>query len=330
MGTRVWWVFPGYKPLRLLRFFWAFIYGRYISGNDDVILIHKVYSQGLYFRLLQHLIRNTRAKIIYDIDDAEWWRQPKEGMDKLMQLSDQIHVGSTCLKSQLSHFQKPVVHLTSSVQPPHHRYAGPSKTFHLGWVGGYNSQEPSPPYSHKHAILTMLLPALSDLPFPIELTLLGPALAHDIEELEDWAARQTNQVVLHLPRITNWGDEAAIDAIISEWDLGIALMIDHPFNHAKSAFKAKQCMNCGVPVIGNRVGDNTLYIQDKRTGYLADHVEAVRQAILDHHALPQARKMTMSQACLEESKCFHISTYAEAFMSAVLTEENTTSMLLTH
>lgn len=316
-GVNVQWIFPGYQPLRVLRAIRGFLYCRFFARSKDIILIHKVYSCGIYFKMIKNIIYHTRATIIYDIDDAEWWRQPTQGMDTLMRLCDQIHVGSTQLINDLNYLQKPIAHLTSCIHPPHHIHHGVNKRFHIGWVGGYNSHELTPEFSHKNAITNLLLPALADLPFAITLTLIGPSREDDIRALQHWAATCSSDINLVIPRILNWSDEAKLDSLISQWDLGIALMIDHPFNRAKSAFKAKQYMNCGVPVIGNRVGDNEAFIIDRHTGYLTETTTEVHNALRHHYQLAKVERHAMHQACLSLSPKFHIDEFVKQFFSSI-------------
>lgn len=316
-GLRVQLVYPGYTLRRIWCALRAYIFGRFIAKPEDVILIHKVYSRGWYFGMLTNLLRHTRAHIIYDIDDAEWHRNAPESMLQLMQLSHCIHVGSTPLQAHLRSLGKPIAHLTSCLHPPHSLCEGTRSPLHIGWIGGYNSHADAPSFAHKFAILEHLLPALNDLPFAIDLTLIGPVLDEDIRELRDWASNCRDQVRLHLPRIADWENESEIDAHIAQWDLGIALMIDHPFNHAKSAFKAKQCMNCGVPVIGNRIGDNELFIHNHKTGYVVEDATAVRQAILHHSGLSQSQRQAMRAACIAQSRTFHMDVYVQKFSAAI-------------
>ena len=41
-------------------------------------------------------------------------------------------------------------------------------------------------------------------------------------------------------------------------------MLNHPFNQAKSAFKAKQYLSCGIPVIASDVGENRKFVLNNK------------------------------------------------------------------
>lgn len=315
--ARVMIVYPGYSPIRLYRFFIAAVYSIFLMQSQDVLLIHKVCSSGLYQGLLRFISRWTRAKIIYDIDDAEWHRQNTKGMTELLPLVDQIHAGSTTL---LKHFQTrgyTTYHLTSCVNPPTCIGQKESNTLHIGWIGGYNSHTDPLPFAHKRALFAYLIPALRAYPSQIQLTLLGVERDQDKQELLDLQKTTLSNVHVNIPHIEDWSNEAKIDRLIAQWDLGIALMVDHPFNHGKSAFKAKQCMNCGVPVIGNAIGDNDHYIVHHKTGYLATNAKEVLDALAHYGQLSINDRMAMRDHCLEQASDFQMDQYIASFLTAL-------------
>ncbi len=66
------------------------------------------------------------------------------------------------------------------------------------------------------------------------------------------------------PRFVRWLRRTAA------WDFGLAPLVAHPFNEAKSALKFLEYAALGVPGIFSRVGEYPQVIEDRRTGLLAD------------------------------------------------------------
>jgi glycosyltransferase involved in cell wall biosynthesis len=309
-------IFPGYSPKKIMKYAWALYQCLFLLGAKDVVLLHKIYSNGLYQRLIVLALRFTNAQTIYDIDDAEWWRSDVKGMHQLIRHSDQLHVGSESLQEYFRCLNKPIYVLTSCVNASSHHAKPNLKTFKMGWIGGYNSQEQTTPFAHKRAILELLLPALSQLSFPIELILLGVERSADRIELQELQKDQYPHVQITTPDVISWEQEENINQLISQWDLGIALMIDHPFNHAKSAFKAKQYMNCGVPVLGNPIGSNDLFITPSVTGYLVHEPADIKAALQNHRNLSLTQRQAMRDHCVLHAKVFQMEIYCHQFLNA--------------
>jgi glycosyltransferase involved in cell wall biosynthesis len=311
-------IYPGYTPKKILKFAWALYQCLFLLCAKDAVLLHKIYSNGIYQRFLMLMLRFTQARIIYDIDDAEWWRSDVNGMHQLIRCCDQLHVGSVSLREYFSYLNKPVYVLTSCVNTSSHLAEPTLETFKMGWIGGYNSQEQATPFAHKRAILEMLLPALSELTFPIELILLGVERSADRLELQELQKDKYPHVQMTILNVTSWEQEEIINQVISQWDLGIALMIDHPFNHAKSAFKAKQYMNCGVPVLGNAIGSNDHFITPGATGYLVNQPADIKAAVQTHRNLSLTQRQAMRDHCILHSKAFQMVTYCRQLLEACI------------
>ena len=310
-------VFPGYSFRRICIMLKACWFLAFQANQKDVVLIHKVYSKRLYARILHWIISQTPAHLIYDIDDAEWERNSPQMMHRLMSKVHTIHVGSHTLKEMLEAKYKSVLLLTSCVNAPKLKRKEFAQTLHLGWIGGYNSSPIPAAFSHKNAILQLVLPALQMIKIPMQLTLLGVERSADRSELDEHIQRFLPHVQLFLPEGIDWNDEAAIDAHIEQWDLGIAIMVDHPFNHAKSAFKAKQYMNCGTPALGNRVGENVVFIQHRSTGFIASSSADIAAEISYYNNLTPDEKKQMRSTCLLHAKNFRMNTYTNALESSI-------------
>jgi glycosyltransferase involved in cell wall biosynthesis len=70
-----------------------------------------------------------------------------------------------------------------------------------------------------------------------------------------------------IPDDIDWQDEIDIYKRIAQFDVGIAPLLNSEMNQSKSAFKLKQCLSCGVPVLASSVGENVHYLNNGINGY---------------------------------------------------------------
>jgi len=89
-------------------------------------------------------------------------------------------------------------------------------------------------------------------------------------EIKTFFQHNTN-ILIQTPFNLNWLDEISVYETIKTIDIGISPLLDNEFNRGKSAFKLKQCMSCGVPVLGTIVGENKRFLTDGMNGYLCDN-----------------------------------------------------------
>lgn len=68
--------------------------------------------------------------------------------------------------------------------------------------------------------------------------------------------------------IIPWTEETEVK-LIQSFDVGVMPLPDDPWSRGKCAFKLIQCMACGIPVVGSRVGANVDLLVDKFPDFLA-------------------------------------------------------------
>src|SRR5690606_1249031 len=115
----------------------------------------------------------------------------------------------------------------------------------------------------------LFFPALHDVKFPLTLKLLGVASENEVLEIKSFF-KNNPFITVDAPLHLDWLNENTIYEIIQSFNLGVSPLLDNEFNRGKSAFKLKQCLSCGIPVLGSSVGENKTFLQDGFNGYLCD------------------------------------------------------------
>jgi glycosyltransferase involved in cell wall biosynthesis len=223
------------------------------------------------------LIRNKDT--LYDIDDAEYFRQPTSTLHFFLKHCQKIAVGSQALKEYCLVYNSNVYIQTSPVIKHSHSKKERTTPLHIGWVGDFgNGRSISKHFSHKTSLYQLLFPALLELDISIKLSLIGIKDPKDIPEIQHYFKDKPN-IHLEIPTQLNWETDEWLYPLIATFDLGVSPMVDHPFNQAKSAFKAKQYLSCGVPVVGSSVGENDKFVQHNHSGLLCQGVDGFKLAL---------------------------------------------------
>lgn len=300
-------VVPSYKLDQILRFLKVYFSVLFFRKKGSLLVIQKLYTNGFYANALKLLIRIQGKNTVYDLDDAEYLRHPKETIHFFLKNCQKVVVGSQVLFDYAKQFNAQVALLSSPIIP-HKIYQKPLEApLRIGWIGFYNN--------HKSSIEQLVFPALKTLDFPIRLKLLG------VNRPEQKAAIEAHFVAvphiqLEIPEGLNWLHEASIYEEIATCHLGLSPLIDHEFNRAKSAFKLKQFLSCKVPVFASPTGENIHFLKAGVDGYFFDNADELRDLILEHR-----------QALLEQTFCptmanFSLATYASDFLEIDFHAEN--------
>jgi glycosyltransferase involved in cell wall biosynthesis len=88
----------------------------------------------------------------------------------------------------------------------------------------------------------------------------------------------------------------------------------HPFNNAKSAFKAKQCLSCGIPVLASPVGENDHFVKHGKNGFICENTEDFYSYILRFKTMDSDEYDSFSQNALQSQHAFSISKYADGLL----------------
>lgn len=262
-------VIPSWKFKHVLTFLKA--YARALFGRQQFIVIQKVCSKGCYASLLKGLVLLKRGKLLYDFDDAEHLRQSPKTLHFFLKKCVVISVGSQYLAEYTKPFNKNVLLNTSPVNNHGIRKKERNTIPVIGWVGDYGTGKISTKaYAHKTSLHQLIFPFLIQQKTPLTLTLIGVNRICDKEEIEAYFSNNRN-IQLNIPLNLNWEDDRWLYSEISKFDIGIAPLVEHPFNLSKSAFKAKQYISCGVPALASNIGENNSFILHNKNGALCSN-----------------------------------------------------------
>jgi glycosyltransferase involved in cell wall biosynthesis len=297
-------IYPDRKPKKVIQFILSYLKALISVRNNDWIVIQKVCTNRHYAFLLKLLVRIRRHNTLYDIDDAEYIRQDVKSMHYFMKRCTIITVGSEALKLYAKEFNTNVYVVTSGIYEHANRKKKRNKKPVIGWVGNMgNGNLRARDFSHKKSVFELLFPAIKNLDMPCRLELIGVILDSDKKEIEEYFA-DSPQVELHIPMNLNWRQDDWLYEMISLFDIGAAPMVDHAFNQAKSAFKVKQYLSCGVPAIASNIGENKTFIQDGKNGFLCDTHNDFKDAISTIISMSDDRYNSMSEAALQSKHSF--------------------------
>lgn len=307
-------VVPGWSPRRVRDFLHAYLEALVSPRDGSVIVIQRVFTRGPYALLLRLLTFFRGERCIYDIDDAEYMERPAGTIHALMRACALVTAGSQGLLDHAKRFNPNGALLTSPV-PDHdqrkmaaygkvHR----NKVFTIGWVGCFWG-------THEANLYRLFFPALRDLGFKVRLVVLG---ARDVAAENRLRAYFFNDpwLTIEIPQDIEWCDEAAVHARIARFDLGVSPLMDTEINRCKSAFKLKQYMSCGVPVLASPVGENPRFLDHGGNGFLCRTVSEFRQGIYRVAGISDADYNTLCQAAFRSTGEFDQELYAKAFLSA--------------
>lgn len=296
-------------PERNLHGIWQFI-KVFLSAllfrkKDSLIVFQKIYTNGLYAKTLQLLLLLSPCNTLYDIDDAEYTRRPAGTIHYFMKKCTACTVGSAALANYARQFNTEVALLTSPVIE-HGVSRAPDNVFTVGWIGYYGA--------HRESLTRLLFPALQKTDFPVRLKLLGVAGSEEREEIRNYFSNKPN-ISLDMPADIDWQNEYAVYRHVASFDVGVSPLTDTEFNRAKSAFKLKQCLSCGIPVLGSSVGENLRFLKDGVNGYLCDSPDDYYENICRLQQLPAAAYSLLSENAKQSITQFSIAHYCAALLS---------------
>ena len=285
----------------LLQFIKIYCSVLFFRKRNSLLVFQKICTTGWYARALKFLLFCRPSYTLYDIDDAEYTRQPASTMHYFMRHCTACSGGSAALVSYMQQYCKKVFLLTSPVinHGYRQRQAG---VFTVGWIGYYGA--------HRHSLQQLFFPALHSLTFPLTLTILGAASQQQVAEIEA-CFQHAPQVTVQAPLLANWQDEAAVYKEICKFTIGVSPLLDTEFNRAKSAFKLKQCFSCGVPVLASAVGENPRFLQAGGNGYFCSTPADFADALTLMYNLPHPVFQDMSYNALQAAEMFSVAHFCQ-------------------
>lgn len=302
-------VFPSYQLPAMLHFFRVYLAVLLGSRKQTVVVYQKIFSRGIYAHMLKLLLALRPKNTLYDIDDAEYVRRPASTIRYFMKRTAACAVGSQALFEYAAALNKRTFMLTSPViaHGMQHRdsLANRQKQLRVGWIGYYDA--------HRDSLLSSFFPALQQVDFEVKLIMLGVRRNWEWDEI---LATINNPAFVQVEADfdIDWHNEQAIYACIASFDVGVSPLLDDDFNRAKSAFKLKQCLSCGVPVLASKTGENAVFLQEGVNGFFCEtpadylrHLCAIRLA-------DEASYTAWSEAALRGTAAFDLKGYTHGLL----------------
>lgn len=298
---------------RFLRVFCSVLFAR---KPNSLLVIQKVCSNGFYANALKILLFFRPGNTQYDLDDAEQFRKDTRSLHFFMRTCKIVTVGSTALQEYAQTFNSQVFLLTSPIPQHLIRKGKRNQKIHIGWVGDLGNGNPiSQAFSHKTSMFRLFFPFIREMKEPLILTLIGVKNQEDIEEIKAYFNFSTH-LELRIPEALYWQQDEWVYPMIATFDIGVAPMLDHPFNQAKSAFKVKQYLSVGVPAIASRVGENQKFIRHRQNGFLCNDPQDFMDAIAEIIEMDDLEYQKMSKQALQNREAYSIELYCRQILAA--------------
>ncbi len=307
-------VYPSYKPNNVLLFTKAFFSALFFRKPNSIIVVQRINSNFIYANLLKLLIKIRNTDTIYDIDDADYLEYPTKTIYYFSKNCSKISVGSNELVKNLSKFNRNILFNTSPTPDLKIVKGNKNNLLTIGWIGGYGGD-------HKVSLLNNFFPALKDLPFKVKLILLGVADKSEYEYLTKHF-EQFENVILEMPQGNNWTDEIDVQNRIATFDIGIATLIDNETHRSKSAFKAKQYLNNGIPVLSSDIPENNKFVEHGKNGFLCSTPAEFRQHIIEFNEISQNNYKIFSDKARNSIQNFSLTKYTDNLIEAYEKKNN--------
>lgn len=274
----------------------------------------KIHTSGIFSIALKLLLHIRPHNTLYDTDDADYLRYKSKNIDFFIKNCEYCTVGSKALKDYVLDKNKKVFILTTPVIKHNEIKISKNRIFHIGWVGnlGQNNRYTAP-FSHKISLFKFIIPILNDVDFLFKFTILGVINPDDKKEIQNYFRNKKN-IILEIPEHIDWLDEIGIYKKIKEFDIGLSPLVNHDFNIAKSAFKAKQYLSCGVPVLGSPVGENKVFIKTGYNGYFCQSEFDFKTKIIEFYKMKKKHYEKFSDNAVKSTEEFNIERYCDDFI----------------
>jgi glycosyltransferase involved in cell wall biosynthesis len=281
------------------------------AGADAVLLARKLLSPWWLW-----LLRKSSRRLIYDIDDAMFYRDSNSSKSPYslgrlrrfratVRAADAVTTGNHFLTAQAAAFASPerIGMLPTCVDPalyPLARHDRSGEAVRLVWIG---SRSTMPSLDEAHGGLAAAAARLGRL---------------ELRVICDAAPKLSGIEVT--PRPWSPASEAAD---LAAADVGISWLPDHPWSRGKCGLKVLQYMAAGLPVVANPVGVHCELIQHGRTGFLAETPAAWADAIAELAADPRRRGELGRNAREFVERHYSISRWGPRFAAIVAGERPT-------
>jgi glycosyltransferase involved in cell wall biosynthesis len=307
-GINSYFIIPGYGFRHVMKFMRAYFSALFFPGKNSVIVIQSVYSNGQYATALKFLVAMRRKYCVYDMDDADYLRYPPKTIYHFLKNCSTVILGSTELVKNLSKFNPRTILITCPVPDLNIIKREKNEVLTIGWIGDFTK-------GHKESLLNIFFPAINNLPFRIKLIMLGVERKEEHLFLTDFLKgfKNVEGCIMHG---IDWNDERAIQKTITTFDIGIATLLDNEFYRSKSAFKLKQYLTAGVPVLSSDLPENNRFVVHAVNGFLCNKAEDFRQRIIQFHEMNQKDYKVLSKNARTGVSGFDLRNFCEGLISA--------------
>jgi glycosyltransferase involved in cell wall biosynthesis len=299
-------VYTGYRPNTIIHFLRVYFSILFFRQKNSLVVFQKIRTNRIYSRVLMLLLRFRNKATIYDIDDPDYIKFSKVVMHKFMKHSSACFAGSDALLQYCGEYNKNVMLLSSPVIKHGYIKEKRNDVLNIGWIGYYNA--------HKQSLHELLFPAVLKAERPVMLTLLGVVKAEYIASIEKYFSGNGN-VTVNIPRDIDWQNEDAVYKMICRFDIGVSPLLDTEVNRAKSAFKLKQYLSCGIPVLASPVGENQRFLKDGYNGYSCMSASEFYEAINKVQNLNAAYFEMLQRNARLSFEDFSMKRYAKDFIT---------------
>jgi glycosyltransferase involved in cell wall biosynthesis len=252
-----------------------------------------IYRDAYFFgSFIEKQLAKTRAKLIYDFDDAIWLKDenPNQGLfnklktpdkiSRIIAMSDRVIAGNEYLASYARQFNPNITIIPSTVDMA--RYVTDVRPANdrvcIGWTGSFST------IKHFETLVPALMEIKRRFGEKVYFKLIGDPNYSEPE--------------LGIQGISWRSDTEAQD--LAELSIGVMPLPDNDWTRGKCAMKGLQYMALGIPTIMSPVGVNAVVIQNGENGFLAsstsEWVAKLSQLIDDallRERIGQAGKMTV-------------------------------------
>jgi len=300
LGIKSTLVIPGYTLTRLLTFISAWFSALLSSSENSLVVIQRVRSNFIYANLLKLLVRLRKENTVYDLDDADYLEGDPKTIHFFAKKCKYVAAGSEEIVKYLRSYNSNTFHHTSPTPDLGIVKQKRNKVFNIGWVGSYG-------WGHKDTLQQLVFPAIKSLEFECSFTMVGVENKSDRNEIiAEFRGSQARPVFI---TDLNWHDEEEVQKTIATFDVGIATLMDHPLQLAKSGIKAKQYMNNGVPVLSTDLPENNRFVKHHYNGFLCNTIPEFRKRLKEFRKMDFEEYERFSENARTNAEEFGLKSY---------------------
>ncbi|MHB8471103.1 MAG: glycosyltransferase family 4 protein [Gaiellaceae bacterium] len=218
-----------------------------VLSVDTVVVQRSLFRQGSP-PVFEALVRLMRKRLVVLIDDAAYAVERPLWTRLRLRLAHRVLTGNREIAAYARRAGADVHMVDGPIDVPRYRVKKHEQRppVVIGWAGHYAE------------LLRPLVPALADVCRD------GAAVVHIVAD-RPFEAPELDGVL----RWERW-TMARETTLFDDFDIGIMPLPDDAFSRAKEAYKLKEYMAAGLPVVASPVGHNVEVVNHGANGYLAD------------------------------------------------------------